>query len=206
MMEKGKRHWLLLGVGLGIGYLVLLGYLLWGGVPGIAQPMTAASPTPTQALIGLWDAYQQARAAVQARAEDARLVSASTQWQAASEQTLLAGASTWSFVFYSAANSSSLDVGVSAGAARVVNQTRVWVAPTAIVEGTWQVGPKDALRVFLAYGGGAFLDERSQALVDLHLAGSADGRPVWTIVALDAEDGSLLSLLVDAETGQVLSD
>ncbi len=206
MVDTGGRRTLLLVlvVGSGIGCLLLLGYLLWADVLGLT-PATAAPPAPTRALIGLWDAYEEARAAAQAQAADARLVSAATQWQAVSEEALLAGASNWSFVFYSPASSSSLDVGVSAGTARVVNQTRVWVAPTAMVEGTWQAGPRDALMAFLAYGGRAFLDKYPQAMVDLHLAESDGGGPVWTIVALDPEDRSLLSLLIDADTGQVLS-
>jgi hypothetical protein len=50
-----------------------------------------------------------------------------------------------------------------------------------------------------------FLDEHPQAVVDLHLAESDSGSPVWAIVALDVSDRSLLSLLIDADTGQVLS-
>jgi len=207
MADNGKCKWLLVlpVAGLGIGYLLLLGYLVWGNAFSPIAAATIASPTPTRMLVDLWDAYRQARAAAQAQAEDAQLVSASTQWQAVSEETLLDGANNWSFVFYSPANSSSLDAVVNAGTARVVNQTRVWVTPRALAEGGWQSGPQDALLVFLACGGRAFLDEHPQAMVDLHLAEDDEGGVVWTIVALDPKDRSVLSLLVDAESGQVLS-
>jgi len=208
MADNDKRNWLLVlpVAGMGIGYLVLLGYMLWGNVFGLTAAATTASPTPTRTLIDLWDAYGQARAAAQTEAEDAQFVSASTQWQAVSEQVLLDGASNWSFVFYSSANSNSLDVVANTGTAQVVNQTRVWVAPKMLDEGAWQAGPRDALLAFLAYGGRAFLDEHPQAVVDLHLAESGEGEAVWTIVALNSEDRSLLSLLVDTDTGQVLSE
>ena len=64
--------------------------------------------------------------------------------------------------------------------------------------------------MFLAYDGRTFLAEHPQAMVDLHLAGREanddGGGAVWTIVALDPEDRSLSSLLIDAETKQILSD
>jgi hypothetical protein len=158
-----------------------------------------------QTSIELWDAYGQAQAAAQAQAEDVQLVSASTQWQTASEEAVLDGSTNWSFVFYSPEDGNSIDVTVNVGTAQVVNQTRVWVAPAALAEGAWQAGPREALLVFLAYGGRAFLDEHPQAIVDLHLA-DGETETVWTVVALDPEDRSLFSLLIDAETSQVLFD
>lgn len=206
MASKGKRNWLLVlpVAGLGIGYLLFLGYLLWGNVLGL-KATAKVSLTPTPPAVDLWDAYGQAQAAAQARASGARLVSASAHWHGVGEDALLGGPSNWTFLFYSPGTDRSLDIVADAGAARVVNQTQAWVVPMALAEGAWQAGPSDALLAFLACGGRAFLDEHPQAVVDLHLAGNDEGTPVWTIVALDPEDRSLLSLLVDAETGRVLS-
>jgi len=206
MASKNRRNWLLVLplAGLGIGYLLLLGYLLFGNALGLKAAARSVSLTPPPP-VDLWEAYGSAQAVAQARASDAQLVSASAHWHGVSEDALLGGPSNWTFVFYSPASEHSLDVVVNAGMARVVNQTQVWATPIAIAEGSWRAGPGDALLVFLACGGQAFLHEHPQAVVDLHLAGNDEGSPVWTIVALDPETRSLLSLLVDAETGQVLS-
>jgi hypothetical protein len=133
-------------------------------------------------------------------------VSASAQWQTAREEELLAGASDWSFLFYSPASSHVVDVGVGRDAAHVAKETRVWVAPATLPEGSWQQGPSDALSVFLAYGGRAFLEQHPEALVNVHLSEHEDERrPVWVVLAMDTGDRSLLSLLIDTEKNVVLN-
>jgi hypothetical protein len=206
-IDKDKINWLLVVpvVGLGIGYLLLLGYLLWGNVLGVKASTRTMSPSAQPATVDLWDACGQAHAAAQAQSGDAQLVSASTQWHGVSESVLLNGTVNWTFVFYSPAEDRSLDVVVDAGEARVVNQMQVWNTPTALAEGAWQAGPGDALQAFLACEGRTFLDEHPQAMVDLHLAAGDGGEPVWSIVAMNPEGQGLLALLVDAETGQILS-
>ena len=208
MSDTSERKKWVLGlvvVGLGID-LLLVGYVLYLVRGRMPVPNEAtAPPAPMQTSIELWDAYGQARAAAQAQAEDVHLVSASTQWQTASEEAVLDGSTNWSFVFYSLEDGNSIDVTVNVGTAQVVNQTRVWVAPAALAEGAWQAGPREALLVFLAYGGREFLDEHPQAIVDLHLADD-ETEMAWTVVALDPEDRDLFSLLIDAETCQVLYD
>lgn len=202
--KSAPRKWIVAVAAVGlvldlalVGYVV---YLLWNKGPGVAT----VPSTPARELVELWDAYEQARVAAQAQAEDVQLVSAKTQWQAVGEQELLDGTGSWSFVFYSPANNRALDVVVNVGETQVVKETQVWADSSVLPEGAWQVGPRDALLVFLAYDGRAFLEEHSQAMVDLHLADDGEGKAVWTIVALDPEDRSLLSVLIDAETMDVL--
>jgi hypothetical protein len=203
--RNASKKWIVAMVAVGLVLdLALVGYvayLLWDKGPGDAT----VPPTSARELVELWDAYEQARVAAQVQAEDVQLVSAKTQWQAVGEQELLDGTGSWSFVFYSPANNQTLDVVVNVGEAHVVKETRVWAGSSVLSEGAWQVGPRDALLVFLAYDGRAFLEAHSQAMVDLHLADNGEGKVVWTIVALDPEDRSLLSVWIDAETMDVLS-
>jgi hypothetical protein len=206
MADTGTRKkWIVAVVAVGLALdLVLVGYvvyLLWGRGSGT----TTAPSMATRDLVELWDAYEQARAAAQVQVVDAQLVSAKTQWQEVRERELLDGTGSWSFVFYSPADGDALDVVVSVGTAQVVKETRVWTSPSVLSEGAWQAGPRDALLVFLAYGGRAFLDKHPQAMVDLHLGDNDEGKVVWTVVALDPEDRGLFSVLIDAETMDVLS-
>ena len=201
--QKRTRLLVLPVVSLGIAYLLLLGYLLWGKSLGLTSA-TAASLTSTP--VDLWDAYELAWAATRAEAPDAQLVSASTQWQTVSEDALLEGAGSWTFVFYSPQSSQVLDVVVNDDVARVLNRTQAWVVPLALTEANWRTGPRDALTAFLACDGRAFLDEHPEAVVDLHLMEDSGGGAVWSIVALDLGSRAVLSVVVDAETGLVVSD
>jgi len=201
--EKRTRLLVLPVVSLGIAYLLLLGYLLWGKSLGLTSA-TAASLTPTP--VDLWDAYELAWAAAQAEAPDAQLVSASTQWQAVSQDALLEGAGSWTLVFYSPQSSQVLDVVVNDDVARVLNRTQAWVVPLALTEGNWRTGPRDALTALLACGGRTFLDEHPEAVVDLHLTEDSGEGAVWSIVALDLGSHAVLSVVVDAETALVVSD
>ncbi len=212
--QRSKRDKIeaLIGIGLGVLGLLLLGYFLWINPPGsrsteapAGRPAatSAAIPAPTEAAIELWSAYEQAQAAARAEAEDARLTSASTQWQAASEKTLLSGPETWSFVFYSPVDKNVLDIVVNREGASVVNQTRVWDKPKILAEDAWKEGPRDALLAFLAHDGRIFLEENPQAIVDLHLGSGETGEVRWNIVALNPQNQEILALRVDAETMRI---
>ena len=206
--DEGKgtmqKQWVrvLIAAGLVID-LLLIGYVVYLFVD--KSDVGTPSPSPTQVVVKLWDAYEQARAAARAQAQDAQLVSAKTQWQAIGEQDLLDGSTSWSFVFYSPESRHTLDVVADVESAQVVKQTQIWETPAQLPHGPWQAGPRDVLLVFLAYGGRDFLEEHPQAMVDLHLADNGEGQPIWTVVSLNPEDRSLLSLMIDAETMEVLS-
>jgi hypothetical protein len=167
--------------------------------------LTSVPPTAKPEMVELWNAYERARAAAQAKATDVQLVSASAQWQAANEEALLAGSENWTFSFYSPANSQMVDVVVGTEKAWVVNQSPTGKTPRVLTEGDWTVGPRDVLLVFLAHGAREFLDAYPQTTVELHLAQHENGHPAWNAVALDAQAQDSFAVLVNANTMQTLS-
>jgi len=205
-MAEGRLGRLLgwLAVLAALGIVVGGGYLVLAETPGGTRALGLATPAPTRAPIGLWDAFERARYAAQAKALDVQLVSASTQWQAPSQQVLVNGTSDWSFVFYAPSQQSTLDVVADAGSVQVVKLTPAWVAPRTLDDGPWSAGPQDALLVFLAYEGNEFLAQHPAAVVDLNLARSEAGDAVWTITALDAQTREYLALVIDAASDEVL--
>lgn len=191
-----------------IGVLILLplvGYLIYEQQGELFRTeRRATTPVPTSPPVELWDAYEKALAVAKAHAEDAQLVSASTQWQAADKEALLAGSPRWSFTFYTAADGQILDITVEGERANFVKATKVWEAPPLLSGERWRFGPGEALLVFLAYGGEDFLTDHPKALTDLHLGPDSEGRTVWNVVAFDSETQALCSVTIDAATWQVL--
>jgi len=190
---------------LGIICLSLYGFLFWSDHVASNPEPTAPPPSAGQEAVDLWEAYNRAQMAARASDPDAQPVSASTQWQAATEDALLAGAHQWSFGFYGARDEKAIDVVVTPGSARLANQAQVWDAPLTLSEGAWQQGPRDALLVFLARGGREFLQKHKQAVVSMHLANSEEAGPLWDVAAVTMGDRSLVAVRIDAETLEVLS-
>ncbi|MFN3761981.1 MAG: hypothetical protein ACK4WK_02115 [Anaerolineae bacterium] len=129
---------------------------------------------------------------------DARLVSVSATWSRARRESLLAGPTGWSFVFYSPTAGEIRYVGVGPEGA---SPGRRFPAPTPpeTVEG-WQFPAADALLVFLASGGERYLREHPAAAVNLRL-GAESGRVVWTILAVEGDKEPLI-IRLDARTGE----
>ena len=167
--------------------------------------MTSVPPTGEPEMLDLWNGYGWALGAAQAEAVDAQLVSASTQWQAVQEETLLGGSDAWAFTFYSAAGGRMIDVVVTAEKALVVNQSHTAIAPVMLTYGRWHEGPQDALLIFLAHGARDFLLAHPQATVELHLNQHKDGYPLWNAVAIDSQSRESFTVTVNAATMAMIS-
>lgn len=205
MAEERGRGSRLLALVVGIGGLALL--LLLGGRVLSASWGGAQSepPPPTQQLAGLWGTYQQARIAVTAAGVDLHPISVASHWEGPDGETLRSGRGEWTFVFYDSAEKEALDVVVSEGTGRIVDRSRIWEAPEPLAEEIVWRGPQEAVAIFLAYGGEEFLAAYPEAIVSAHLGVNDDGRPVWTVSAVNIADRNVLSVMTDAETNRVLS-
>ena len=94
--------------------------------------------------------------------------------------------------------------GVSAGAVQMVKQTSVRVAPTPLAEGPWRAGT--SMPSSRSWSTKAVVS-RSASTGRGRSGPSQDdkGNPVWTVVVPDVSERSLLWVLIDGETDQVLS-
>ena len=190
--------------------LLVVGYLTWqagNSLQKMGEPktvkITVAPPTPP--TLEMWDAYERAQAAAWQAAPDARLVSATAQWQGATEKEMLAGADNWVFTFYSPKEGQLIVVHVSPEKAQAVHRTQMQVPPAQLAEGRWQEGPKDALLIFMANGGRAFMETHPGAVIDLHF-GNYEGRgAAWDILASDTESREVVTVVIDAETMRILT-
>lgn len=200
----GRSRWVVVVIGVGgLALLLLLGSRILSA--SWSEGRSGEPAEPTRELVELWGTYQRAQLALTAEEADAQLVSAASQWEGPDTETLLSGRGEWTFVFYHPVEKEALDVVVSGGTGQIVDRSRIWEAPEVLVEEVVWSGPRDAMAVFLAYGGEEFLAAHSEALVSAHLGVGDTGRPVWTVSAIDVVDRDVFSVVADAETNRVLS-
>ncbi len=200
----GRSSWAIIVIVVGgLALLLLFGSRMLSASWNDAGDEAPAGPT--RELVGLWGTYQRAQMALTSAQEDAKLVSAASQWQGVDGETLRSGRGEWTFVFYDAAEREALDVVVSGGSGQIVDRSRIWEAPETLAEDIVYRGPGDAMAVFLAYGGEEFIVEHPEAIVSAHLGVGDGGRPVWTVSAINIADREVLSVAMDVETNQVLS-
>jgi len=203
--KRGRsRALIVLFLAVAVLLVLLVGYWLLGRLLPVSGGNEPAAAAVAQEQVSIWGGYGLALKAAALTAPDAQLVSAGSQWRSVTEEQLLAGANTWSFVFYSPQRSTTLDVVASGAGARVVKETDVWRRPKLLTGDAWRKGPQNALLVFLAYGGRELIAGNPAATVDLHLAARDDGRTTWTVVGLGDPGQAPNMVQVDAETNEVL--
>lgn len=175
--------------------------VLWAGT---ARP-TAVSPTvstvPSSAVPTAEEALRPAKEAALGWRSDARLVGVSATWSRARRESLLAGPTGWSFVFYSPSAGEILYVGVGPEGASLGRRFPAPVPPETIEE-NWRFAAADALLVFLASGGEKYLRNHPAAAVNLRL-GRESGQIVWTVLAVEGNKEPFI-LRLDARTGERL--
>lgn len=181
-----------------LGVTGVMAVWAWTARPGAVSPTVPAGPSP--AVPTAEEALSLAQEAARGWQGDAQLVGVSASWSRARRETLLAGPTGWSFVFYSPAAGEVRYVGVDGGGATLGRQFPAPTPPETL-EG-WRFPAADALLVFLASGGERYLRERPGAAVHIHL-GAESGRAVWTVLAVEGTQEPFFVCL-DALTGERL--
>lgn len=183
--------------------LILLLWAWTGGPGGSPSGLAAPSPaSPAASLPAAEEALGPAREAALRWQSDARLVSVSATWSRARRETLLAGPTGWSFVFYSPSAGEIQYVGVGPEGASLGRRFPAPTPPETVEEGDWRFPAADVLLFFLASGGEEYLRDHPAAAVNLRL-GRESGQIVWTVLAVEGNKEPFI-LRLDARTGERL--
>ncbi|MGC8947109.1 MAG: hypothetical protein ACP5N6_13245 [Anaerolineae bacterium] len=169
----------------------------WTGGPVAPSPTAPAAPLPTAE-----EALGSAKEAAHQWRSDAQLVSVSATWNRARRETLLAGPTGWSFVFYSPSAGEIRYVGVGPEGASLGRGFPANTPPETLVEEAWRFRAADVLLFFLASGGERYLRDHPAAAVNLRL-GAESGQTVWTVLAVEGDKEPFI-LRLDARTGERL--
>jgi hypothetical protein len=149
-------------------------------------------------------AYTRAEAVAKGWQEDARLVSARAAWGNATESGFREGKTSWAFYFLSP---QARQIRIFSVTAEEAVGTRTMDA-LSISDGIdltlWQVDSPQAIQLFLDEGGQAFLDQHPDAGVNLQLILDEQNRQVWMASGFSGSDQASLTVILDAQTGEVV--
>jgi hypothetical protein len=170
-------------------------------------PASPVSPAHLIQPTSVWqgqtarEAYVPAEAAARGWAGDAQLVMATATWPPGSN--LQAGAATWTFTFFSAERQAIQLVSVIENRSALVSQKPLTEQPERINVESWQTDSHQVISRLLALGGHDFMNRNRGTTVILSL--TTEERLGWEAVLFGVETGNTFSIMMDAETGEVVS-
>lgn len=185
----------------GLFGLVLVAILALGLI--LLQPEPASSPNIGDPIITVQTAqssYRDAAEAAAAWADDALLLSASASWPAGSAFAPIEA--NWSFVFYSASRQATALFPVIGVQAAFLGARDAGTAYQPADISQWQIDSPEAVTELLKRGGQEFIENRGPAGLNLTL--SSDGRFTWKASLIAAESGHTFTILLDANSGELL--
>jgi hypothetical protein len=170
----------------------------------------APGPSPTYTVVftqvtasGL---YPAAEALALTWQPDAQLASTTATWPEAAADSV--GEPTeWVFRFYSPSQRGYYFVSIQPdGQAQGIEHARkVDLPPPVIPVDAWRVDSVEALATWLDHGGGAMLETGSGIEVSAQLnVPTEGGEPTWAVVGFDTGSNDYLTVMIHADSGQVL--
>jgi hypothetical protein len=145
-----------------------------------------------------FEAFDLAQPVAQQWSSDARLLTARASWQP--QVDFRDGRSSWSMIFYSAAESATAVISVADGKAQMI-RTRTQtenIQPGDL--SNWQVDSPAAVTNILQQGGDDFMT--LHAKVNLILTLDTQGSPTWRSTFLDTDSKQTFNLNITADTGE----
>lgn len=196
--------------------LIVVGFLILrfqgGAGPAEAAPTGTPGPQPTHTvsfveITGLTQ-YQAAETEATAWAPDAKLVSASASWPRVIYENQIGEPVPWTYRFYSPDRQRLFNVKVfpDGQVFSFEHVVMITLAPPLLDTGEWRIDSPAALSIWLDYGG-ADLARRNPGLeifIQLrHI--SRHPAPVWSVIGSDRRTQDIHMVVIDSETGSVLS-
>lgn len=174
------------------------------GGAGLPQPQ----PTHTVAFVQVTGLNQSepARAAAQAWASDAQLVSANASWPKVVNKAQVGEPTLWTYRFYSPAKARLLFVSVAPEGQldRIEHVAPVTLPPRTIVADSWVIDSSAALAIWLDYGGDKVLGNNPGLEMLIQLRGvSNNPNPIWMVIGLNNQTQETHTVVIDAQQGIV---
>jgi hypothetical protein len=209
-MNLRARDILLLFVGWVFVAVVLIVLVLVFRSRMMPEPAGGPKPVPTYTIVytqvtarGLYPTAEELAGAWQ---PDAQLVSLTATWRGTAVN-LVGQPAEWVYRFYSPSRRHYYFVTVTPdGQVQGIEHARkVDLTPPVIPLEDWRVDSVEAVTAWLDYGGGAMLGAKPGIEVSAQLNVPAEGsEPTWAVVGFDPGSNDYLTVMIQAEDGQVL--
>lgn len=175
----------------------------------IADRADDIAPTPTFDGRSAIVAYAAAQNTAVAWQPDAQLFNAQATWpQGSTADELRQGKTSWGFTFYSPAAQQIAIFSVVEDAVSLVSQGEHVQTDPLLQASGWNLDSQDAIDIFLANGGSAFMAEAGVSTLTMALMasdGEENGRLEWQMTLFSHQSGQVFTLQVDATSGEILS-
>ena len=171
---------------------------------GVPQPVATHTVVYTQ--VTARSQYPTAEATALAWQPDAQLVSLTATWRETAVN-LVGSPIEWVFRFYSPSRQHYYFVTIAPdGRVQGVEHARPVDLPPPLIPGdAWQVDSVAALATWLDYGGGAMLGANPGIEVSAQLnVPTPGGDPTWAVVGFDPGSNDFLTVMIHADSGEVL--
>jgi hypothetical protein len=176
----------------------------------ISEPTGGPKPAPTYTVVYTQvtarSLHPTAEGLARAWQPDAQLVSLTATWRGTAVN-LVGQPTEWVYRFYSPSQRHYYFVTVTPdGQVQGIEHARkVDLTPPVVPVEAWSVDSVEALATWLDYGGGAMLGARPGIEVSAQLnVPTEGGEPTWAVVGFDTVSNDYLTVMIHADSGQVL--
>lgn len=208
-MKLRVRDILLLFIGWVFVFAVLVALFVLlrsGGAASTGVPRPVPTHTVVFTQVTARGLYPAAEGLARAWQADAQLVSLTATWRGTAVN-LVGQPTEWGFRFYSPSWRHYYLVTVTPdGQAQGIEHARqVDLPPPVLPAEAWSVDSVEALATWLDYGGGAMLGAKPGIEVSAQLNVPAEeAEPTWAVVGFDTASNDFLTVMIHADSGEVL--